>query len=162
ILGRSVPRRKGQRHSQRGVIHSSVLLTMDSARRGGICARFVVRYSHNLRFSLIILLWGWGGAVLAQTTQGSLSGHVEDSVDGHSRDGALVQCENRDTGQLRRATADVQGDYAVLSLSPGAYRVRVTAQGYQPQEVLDLEIRVASATEYPFRLRPSSDVWEQR
>src|SRR5207248_3083974 len=98
----------------------------------------------------------------AQSTQGSLTGHIEDSVDGHAVAGASVECENRDTGQLRHAIADGQGDYSLLSLSPGIYRVRVTVPGYQPQELLDLEIRVASANQYPFRLRPAGDVWEQR
>jgi hypothetical protein len=98
----------------------------------------------------------------AQSTQGSLIGHIEDSVDGHAVTGAAVECENRDTGQLRHTLADAQGDYSLLSLSPGTYRVRVTASGYQPQELLDLEIQVASANQYPFRLRPAGDVWEQR
>ena len=45
-------------------------------------------------------------------------------------------------------------------LSPGFYRVRAVAEGFQAGEVQELELPVAARLELNFRLRPLSDVWE--
>ena len=45
-------------------------------------------------------------------------------------------------------------------LSPGLYQIRVTAAGYQAQEVQDIELTVAARIDLDFRLRPLNDVWE--
>lgn len=58
------------------------------------------------------------------------------------------------------ARSDADGYYYLLLLSPGTYRVRVTASGYQAQEVEELELPVAGRIELDFKLRPLSDVWE--
>ena len=39
--------------------------------------------------------------------------------------------------------------------------MRVGAANYQPQEVYELDLAVASRIDFAFRLRPLSDVWEQ-
>src|SRR6185436_6046741 len=44
--------------------------------------------------------------------------------------------------------------------SPGFYRIRATASGYQAREVQELELPVAARLELNFQLRPLNDVWE--
>ena len=44
----------------------------------------------------------------------------------------------------RRSTSDASGYYYLPLLSPGLYRVRVTAPAYQSQEVQELELTVAA------------------
>ena len=46
-------------------------------------------------------------------------------------------------------------------LPPGAYRIRATADGYQAQEVHELELPVAGRVDLNLKLRPLGDVWEQ-
>ena len=102
------------------------------------------------------------GIAISQTTQASFSGEILDSIDGHAVAGAAVDFEHIQTGLLRRAAASPNGDFAVLSLPPGSYSIRVSAPGYQPQEVKDFEIGIASLNRRSFSLRPLSDVWEAR
>jgi hypothetical protein len=45
-------------------------------------------------------------------------------------------------------------------LPPGTYRLRAAADGYQTQELYQLEVPVAGRLEVNLRLRPLSDVWE--
>ena len=74
---------------------------------------------------------------------------------------ATVTCTNEITGQAVFAIAEAQG-FTVPSLSPGRYRIRVSAPDYQSQEARALELPVAARFELNFRLRPLSDVWERR
>ena len=74
---------------------------------------------------------------------------------------ATVTCTSDVTAQVTFAIAATQG-FTVPSLSPGTYRIRVSAPGYQSQEARALELPVAARFELNFRMRPLSDVWEQR
>ena len=40
------------------------------------------------------------------------------------------------------------------------YRIRATADGFQSQELQEMELPVAARIELDFRLRPLNDVWE--
>ncbi|MBK9169142.1 MAG: TonB-dependent receptor [Bryobacterales bacterium] len=97
---------------------------------------------------------------LAQTTQGLIAGRIVDSRTGRPVGGARVEYVNSATGTSGTAPSGASGDYALPLLSPGAYRLRVTAADYQAQEVQELELAVAARLELNFRMRPLSDVWE--
>ena len=56
--------------------------------------------------------------------------------------------------------SDSSGYYLLPLLSPGLYQIRVTAKGFQAQEVQDLELTVAARIDLDFRMRPLNDVWE--
>jgi hypothetical protein len=93
----------------------------------------------------------------AQTTQGTISGRLFDSVTG----AAIAATVEYSTGSASgSARADSSGYYHLPLLSPGLYRIRAAAAQYQSQEVQELELPVASRIEIDFRLRPLSDVWE--
>ncbi len=91
---------------------------------------------------------------------GLISGRVVDSVTGAPIAGAPVVVTSDATATRTAVRTGAAGYYAAPSLPPGAYRVRVSADRYQPQEVFQMELAVAGRLEADFRLRPLSDVWE--
>jgi hypothetical protein len=58
------------------------------------------------------------------------------------------------------ARSGATGYFVLPLLSPGAYRLRIEAAGYQPVEVHQLDVPVAGRLDFQFRLRPQSDVWQ--
>ena len=66
----------------------------------------------------------------AQGTTGSIWGTVKDQQ-GAVVVGATVGAVNEETGMMRTAVADLAGRYAMLSLSPGNYRVSASQPGFQ-------------------------------
>ena len=100
-----------------------------------------------------------GAAGRAQTTQGVITGRVLDAVSGKPVPASITIGEGpADPG--RHTTTDAAGYYVLPLLSPGAYYFRVTAASYQPRELYDLELPVASRLDLLIQLRRSSDVWE--
>jgi hypothetical protein len=69
---------------------------------------------------------------LAQSqTTGRIAGIVRDP-NGAIIVGAEVTVKSLATAEERKATTDAEGNYAVPLLSPGTYRVGVTASGFNP------------------------------
>ncbi|MBI3665843.1 MAG: TonB-dependent receptor [Acidobacteria bacterium] len=97
---------------------------------------------------------------LAQTTQGLIAGRVVDSQTGGPIAGAQVNYWNAATSETGATRTGGPGYYVLPMLSPGSYRIRVTDQRYQAQEVQELELPVAGRIDLNFHLRPLSDVWE--
>lgn len=108
--------------------------------------------------SLILLA---ASVALAQTTQALISGRVIDVQTGNPIRDAEISCEGITITPLGAVRSDRSGYFVMPLLSPGQYQMRVGAANYQPQEVYELELAVASRIDFVFRLRPLSDVWEQ-
>jgi hypothetical protein len=87
---------------------------------------------------------------------------VLDSIDGHALQGATVFLRASVSGLTRSTVSSEHGEFALISLPPGSYSIQVSAAGYQPQELREFEISVASINGRDFLLRPLSDVWEGR
>src|SRR5216684_3006274 len=83
-------------------------------------------------------------AGLAQTTQGLISGRLVNSVTGKPIVGAEVGYWSSTSNFAGIAASDASGYYYLPLLSPGFYRVRVTAASYQAQEVHEIELTVAA------------------
>jgi len=113
-----------------------------------------------LRFSLLAGLILGSAALSAQTTQGLISGRLVNSVTGAPIPDARIVFASSLTNIAGGAASDASGYYLLPLLSPGLYQVRVTADGFQAQEVQDLELTVAARIDLDFRLRPLNDVWE--
>src|ERR1700674_5463729 len=114
----------------------------------------------RLGFRLLLLSFILGDtAVICQTTQGLISGRLLNSLTGRPINGATVEIASFTSTSTGSSVSDASGYYYLPLLSPGIYRVRVTALGFQSQEVHELELRVAARIELDFRLRPLSDVW---
>ena len=112
----------------------------------------------NWRASLLLLLCAAAG--VSQTTQGLISGRLVDSVTGQPIARAAVNYWSEISNLAGAESSDDSGYYYLPLLSPGFYRVRVTAPAYQSQEVQELELTVAARIQLDFRLRPLNDVWE--
>src|SRR6185295_4393524 len=89
----------------------------------------------------------------AQTTQGLIAGRLVNSLTGGPVSGAVVSFWNAATGSSGAARSDASGNFFLPLLSPGFYRVRATADGYQAREVQELELPVAARLELNFPLR---------
>jgi hypothetical protein len=96
----------------------------------------------------------------AQTTQGLIAGRLVNSQTGAAVGGAQVSYSNAATGSSGVAASDARGNFFLPMLSPGQYRIRATAAGFQSREVQELELPVAARLELNFQLRPLNDVWE--
>ncbi|HTM50304.1 MAG TPA: carboxypeptidase regulatory-like domain-containing protein [Bryobacteraceae bacterium] len=96
----------------------------------------------------------------AQTTQGLIAGRLVNSQSGEPIARAEVSYSNAATGASGVASSDASGNFLLPMLSPGSYRIRATASGYQTREVQELELPVAARLELNFRMRPLNDVWE--
>lgn len=113
------------------------------------------------------LLWVSCAVLLAtglcrpQSTQGLISGRVVDSLSGAPVPAAKIVCFNNDSSASRTVAPDGSGFYVVPLLSPGIYRLRVDAPGFQALELNELELTVGGELRLNFQLRPLSDVWEQ-
>lgn len=72
------------------------------------------------------------GRAAAQTTTGALRGYVR-GEGGQEVAGAAVTARNTETNQVRRATSDANGFYAIPGLRPGTYEVAVAMMGLAGQ-----------------------------
>ena len=112
-----------------------------------------------VRCAWALILIG-GPPVCAQTTQAILAGRVVDATTGRPIGSPEVVSHAHASAVTVAVRGDEEGRYALSQLSPGLYRVRVTAAGYQPQEVHSVDLAVAGRVDLDFRLRPLTDVWE--
>jgi hypothetical protein len=109
----------------------------------------------------VMILAVLGAATLAgQTTQGVITGRLVNSITGRPVASATIAYASEVNASGGAGSSEAGGYYTLPLLSPGVYRVRVSAAGFQSQEVQELELRVASRIDLDFRLRPLSDVWE--
>ncbi len=73
------------------------------------------------------------GAFSQGETTSAIIGHVSD-VSGAAVPNATVTVANKETGQRRSASTDDSGRFNFPQLKPGAYSVKVEAQGFEPQQ----------------------------
>jgi len=99
-------------------------------------------------------------AANAQTTQGLISGRVVDSRTGAGLAGGEISYQSTAATIGGLATTDRAGYFVLPLLSPGFYKLRVGAPGYQAQELYQVDLPVAGRLDYTFRLRALNDVWE--
>ena len=96
----------------------------------------------------------------SQTTQGLMTGHIVDSLSGAALEHAAFECTGSSSDSHHQVFSDAAGRFVVPLVSPGAYRIHVSAADYQAQEIYDVEVRVAGQVDFLFRLRPFKDVWQ--
>ncbi|MGH9632530.1 MAG: carboxypeptidase regulatory-like domain-containing protein, partial [Bryobacteraceae bacterium] len=85
------------------------------------------------------------------TTLGNILGTTTDPS-GATVPNAEVQVTNTDTGVARQTTTDDSGNFAVRSLTPGVYRVEVSAPSFQRQVQENIRLDVAATVNLNFHL----------
>jgi hypothetical protein len=115
----------------------------------------------------MIVFWFNCASLIAQSTDGMIVGRIIDARTQRGIRQATVTCTNLNTGEVRVARSDLTGLYTVMPLAPGPYYLRAellsngTPVLYQPREVHEIEVPVASRIDVEFSLRPLSDVYDQ-
>ncbi len=96
------------------------------------------------------LLWLMPATAFAQAT-GTLAGVVTDQTGG-VMPGVTVDVTNAATGQVRSATTNTDGYFAVLLLQPGSYDVKATLQGFKQQLRKGVSVTVGDTSRVDFKL----------
>lgn len=95
--------------------------------------------------------------VPGQSTQGVIRGRVVAALDGAGVAGANIICRSTSLDLIGQTLSDKNGYYALTSLSPGTYRLRVEKSGYRPVEFQELELHVAARLELDFPLNTADE-----
>jgi hypothetical protein len=93
-------------------------------------------------------------AGVSQTTSGSITGKVSQKHGGPLA-GAQVSVSNIQTGVSSSVATDVNGQFTVENLSPGAYKVSISASGCIPQED-KVTVKPGHKSKVSSALKPSS------
>jgi Carboxypeptidase regulatory-like domain len=102
-------------------------------------------------FLLIFLTF----SAIAQTVTGSIEGRVTDQT-GAVIPGALVLVKNNETGQERKMTTNSEGFYRATFLPIGAYRVTMSANGFNTVTMDGVNITLNQTANANFELKPAS------
>jgi outer membrane receptor protein involved in Fe transport len=98
---------------------------------------------HKRRIGIAILAVATlfvGHSALAQTLYGTLVGNVVDPS-GQLVAGATVTATEVQTGIVHTQTTNSAGEYGIRNLTPGVYKVQVTAPGFSMVEQAGLNVR---------------------
>ena len=93
----------------------------------------------------LLLIMGCSVLSLAQATLGTITGVVSDPT-GAVVVGASVSAQRTDGGEPRVATTGSTGDYRIESLTPGIYRVKVTAANFPVTELSNISVNPSVTT----------------
>jgi hypothetical protein len=92
--------------------------------------RTIRRFAVVVAVCAVVGLLTLGPAQLsAQVNTGSLRGTVQDSGQA-AVSGAEITVQNTDTGSVRTSSTNDSGEYSVLALDPGNYRVTIAKRGF--------------------------------
>ncbi len=83
-----------------------------------------------LNLAAVMVVLAFAGAVRAQVTTGTISGTVTDP-NGAVVTSATVKATNLETNATRETTSDGDGHFAFTLMTPGRYRVDITAANFQ-------------------------------
>ena len=97
-----------------------------------------------LALILAVLFGVTGQFLLAQESRASILGRISDPTGGVIP-GAEIKVTNLMTGTSADALTNDEGNYQILYLLPGRYKVTVTMAGFRQYVQEDIELRVADA-----------------
>ena len=89
---------------------------------------------------VLLALWAWSPSA-AQVVYGSITGRVSDSS-GAVVKGASVTVTDIGTNESRTLATNADGDYRLVNLLPGKYRIDVRAAGFRAFSHYPVDVRV--------------------
>jgi hypothetical protein len=98
----------------------------------GVEMKFTKLQSALQSFAVWFLILMVPGYVFAQRTNGSIVGIVSDSSGGHVP-GAKVTVTNTGTGAEQTVTADANGEYSIVGLPAGEYKLEAVSAGFKAE-----------------------------
>ncbi|MFQ5570754.1 MAG: TonB-dependent receptor domain-containing protein [Rhodothermales bacterium] len=101
-----------------------------------------------LRASLWMMLLVCGPA-LSVHAQGKIAGRVIDATNGEPLIGANILIDGTQQGTV----TDINGNYVILNVRPGAYTLVFSYIGYQTQRLTDVRVTTGQTTRSDVRLR---------
>src|SRR5215470_16449705 len=99
--------------------------TADFLRKNGGCMRLVRTW-----LLLAVALLAFAGVATAQTTNGTISGHVSDAQ-GLALPGVTVNASSPNLQGVRTVVTSENGDYVLSLLPPGIYTISFELSGFQ-------------------------------
>ena len=106
-----------------------------------------IRNVRSLLIGMLLLI-----QIVSAGTTGKLSGRVTNKETGEPLIGANVMVE----GTVLGAATDTEGNYFILQIPPGTYKVRFTMIGYQTIVMSDVRVRVDLTTTLDGKLSESA------
>src|SRR5450631_1224055 len=103
----------------------------------------------NLIFAVLAVCLSWSAT--AQQISGSIRGTVVDAT-GAALQGASVSATQKETGLTRTAKTDRSGEYVILELLVGHYRLQVEGKGFQTYIQQGIILDVNETATIPVRL----------
>ncbi len=91
---------------------------------------------YTFSFTVLLIVFSVFTNVFAQSSAGKLAGKIVDSETREPLIGANIILLGTDLG----AAADINGEYFILNIAPGAYDVKVSYVGYGEKIVTDIRI----------------------
>src|SRR6266446_1091273 len=109
-------------------------------------------------FASLIVLFTAAPGRSQDTVTGAFLGTVTNSLTGLPITGAAVEIINEQTGLSIPKTTDSEGRFYQGLLTPGVYRIRVAATGFQTREVLQrlFITRTGEVVPVPVQLDPAT------
>jgi outer membrane receptor protein involved in Fe transport len=118
-----------------------------------LAAMYKNQIAARLFWTGLIISFLFSGLAHAQYEDGSLVGTIRDSS-GAAITGATIQVVNTATGIQNNAASNGSGDYEVLSLRVGVYKITATAPGFSPAAADNISISVGSRQRIDLTLKP--------
>lgn len=106
-------------------------------------------------FAILCAVFLYTGRANAQGTTGSIVGEVTD-ISGAVIPGADVIATEINKGIEFRGRADGIGDYVILNVTPGLYRVTASAQGFETGEAENADLVIDQKLLLNFKLKPGA------
>jgi outer membrane receptor protein involved in Fe transport len=107
-----------------------------------------VKWQIRLLCIMVMLLSILTISGLAQTT-GKISGTVTAAATGEPLAGVNLTIEKTTMGNL----TDINGEYSIINIPPGTYRLRASMIGYEPMVIRDLVVSVNRTSIANFKLK---------
>lgn len=104
-----------------------------------------------MRCSLALCLLTFGSVLLAQDPFGRITGRLMDPTNALVR-GAKIQAVRIETNVVVSTESNVEGNFELLNLVPGHYRVLVEVAGFKRYERGPVEVRLGDVLNIPIHL----------
>jgi outer membrane receptor protein involved in Fe transport len=110
--------------------------------------QFAAKWQIQLLCIIMVLLFTLTVTGLAQTT-GKISGTIVNVATGEALIGVNITIEGTSMG----AVTDINGEYSIINIPPGTYRLRASIMGYEPMVIHDLAASVNRTTIADFKMK---------